>query len=94
MAHHHAAGCGCQPEGDGERYSLYRYIDVDALRTFNERVPGSARSVFKPEHLKDERTGACLETETEDEDEERLLLVIPFTGVGNPLPSSGFHMSQ
>lgn len=80
--HSHAAGCGCEQEAqDGEKFSLYRFINVGGVRALNARdKKDAARRVFKPEHEK--LNGQYVESDHDDDDEEqgRLAFVVPFVG--------------
>ncbi|KAJ3065424.1 hypothetical protein HDU98_011211 [Podochytrium sp. JEL0797] len=64
--------------GFGDEYSLYKHIDIDNIRTFNEAVPGSAKKIFKPWADRfDETNVGGVETDAD----EQLIIFIPFTGL-------------
>jgi hypothetical protein len=89
MQHSHSAGCHCDAD-DGEKFSLYRFINLPGLRGLN--AANDCRRVFRPgvvggEELfgsfllflsEHEKTKTELFVESEDEDE--LILIVPFTG--------------
>ncbi|KAJ1508142.1 hypothetical protein HMI54_015642 [Coelomomyces lativittatus] len=59
----------------GQENSLYPYIDINKVVCYNERVPNSVKSIFKPwEHRLDELNLV------ESDIDEQLLIYIPFTG--------------
>ena len=72
MQHTHSAGCQCAPDDDGERFSLYRFINVAGLRALN--ATGGAAAVFRPES---DRLG---EGTLESDDGDELIVVVPFSG--------------
>ncbi|ORY47027.1 DUF1000-domain-containing protein, partial [Rhizoclosmatium globosum] len=59
----------------GAEFTLYKHIDIDNIRTFNEAVPGSGKTVFKSyeERLDDSKF-------VESDADDQLIIFIPFTG--------------
>lgn len=82
--HAHSIGCGCEPNnGDGEKYSLYRQLNVAGIRGYGEHEVGSAIRPFKPQSQSMDRT-MYVECDVDDEedvdDELPLVLFVPFVG--------------
>ncbi|KAJ3058914.1 hypothetical protein HDU99_006591, partial [Rhizoclosmatium hyalinum] len=59
-SHSHSGACGHESHDHdhnhdhdhdgpdrGAEFTLYKHIDIDNIRTFNEAVPGSGKTVFK-----------------------------------------------
>ncbi len=88
--HSHSAGCHCEPD-DGEKFSLYRFINVPGLLGLNAVgtakvfsfffcfvllcFSGSCAKIFRPEHEK-----ALLDVFVESDDDDELIIVVPFSG--------------
>ncbi|XGW14920.1 hypothetical protein V3C99_000869 [Haemonchus contortus] len=80
MCDHGAGGCrheaGEMPDfGEGQRYDMHQYIDMNKVTVLNENVDGQGKLVFKPMDRRLDRIDFVLS----DCDEE-LLFNVPFTG--------------
>lgn len=79
----HSCGGGCNGDHNhqddspemGIEYSLYTKIDKENLTCLNERIDGTAKSIFKPWE-----TRLNFDTLVESDVDEELLFNIPFTG--------------
>ena len=69
--HQHSCGCSCS-EPDGEKFTLYRFINTLGLRALNGIQKPEV--IFKAESEK--KDGKYLESE----DDDQLIIIIPFTG--------------
>ena len=76
MDHRHSAGCQCANEDVGEKFSLYRFVNVPGLQALNAVEPDKLKDILRPEHEK--RGHEDLYVESDDDDQ--LILVIPFVG--------------
>ncbi|KAJ3288414.1 hypothetical protein HDU79_004846 [Rhizoclosmatium sp. JEL0117] len=87
-SHSHSGACGHESHDHnhnhdhdhdgpdrGAEFTLYKHIDIDNIRTFNEAVPGSGKTVFKSyeERLDDSKF-------VESDADDQLIIFIPFTG--------------
>jgi hypothetical protein len=78
--HAHSAGCLCEAD-DGEKYSLYRFIDVQGLQALNTTVGSNARRVFRPESEKLGHDELFVESDEDDDDDgASFILIVRFTG--------------
>lgn len=80
MSHQHRAGCGCTNDDEGEKFSLYRYINVHGLRALNAcDTSAKIKHIFRAENQKTLINFENIFVQSEDEDPE-LIIVVPFTG--------------
>lgn len=79
--HSHSAGCQCEAD-DGEKFSLYRFVNVLALRALNASPGSNVKRVLRPESEKVGHEELFVESEDDEDDEEGggFILVVPFTG--------------
>ncbi|KAJ3266131.1 hypothetical protein HDU77_002618 [Chytriomyces hyalinus] len=79
--HNHSGSCSHDHDHDhdgpdrGAEFTLFKHIDKDNIRAYNEAVDGSAKSVFKSW---DDRLNDSMVLESDAD--EQLILFIPFTG--------------
>lgn len=77
--HQHAAGCGCSNEDVGEKFSLYRFVNVMGLSALNAVDPSRLKDVLRPEQTKTGSDWEHIFVESDDEDPQ-MILIIPFAG--------------
>ncbi len=78
MQHAHSAGCQCEAD-DGEKFSLYRFVNVLGLRALNATADSNVRRVLRPESEKMGHDELFVASEEEDDD-AAFILVVPFLG--------------
>ena len=76
MQHAHSAGCQCETD-DGEKFSLYRFVNVLGLRALNASAESNVQRLLRPESEK--QADVFVESE-EDDDDAAFIIVVPFTG--------------
>jgi len=76
MDHRHSAGCQCTNEDVGEKFSLYKFVNVPGLQALNAKNPEALKLVLRPENEKLEREDVYVESD----DDDQLILVLPFVG--------------
>jgi hypothetical protein len=79
--HAHSAGCLCEAD-DGEKFSLYRFIDVQGTKALNTTVESTVQRLFRPENEKLGHEELFVESDEDDEDDggASFILVVRFTG--------------
>lgn len=78
MQHAHSAGCQCEAD-DGEKFSLYRFVNVLGLRALNASGDSNVKRVLRPESEKRDDS-VFVQSDEDDEDDPAFILVVPFTG--------------